>query len=219
MSKTPQLPYKLDDSRKHHFARLYLLDYMIQEDKKFLVLLDEYSEDLEPIFDELMARELIEIDQKQRYCVSRQGRALHQNFLKRYREEIVRNDVFCAVDLEKGEFAFAYYNDFPDLDDWNAFLNADRWDDLRVAVCEYLEQDPIELIFMSFINEKRFGRDDQGKWQFDLLLGSVWDDILEICNQSIHWPELGYEDDQGKVAAADVIEDIIAQGNALMRSL
>jgi len=72
---------------------------------------------------------------------------------------------------------------------------------------------------MSFINEKRFGRDDQGKWQFDLLLGSVWDEILEICNQSIHWPELGYEDNEGKVSAADVIEDIISRGNELIRSL
>ena len=41
MSKIPQLPYKLDDQQKQHFARLYLLDYMIQEDAKFLVLLDK----------------------------------------------------------------------------------------------------------------------------------------------------------------------------------
>ncbi len=219
MSKIPELPYKLEEQQKHHFARLYLLDYMVQEDVKFSILLDENSEDLEPIFDELMARELIEIDSKQRYCVSRQGRTLHQNFLRHYRKEITKNDIFCAVDLERGEFAFAFYDDYPTQDEWNAFLNSDRWDDLRVAVCEYLEQDPVELIFLSFINEKRFGRDDQGKWQFDLLLGSVWDEILEICNQSIHWPELGYEDNQGKVEAADVIEDIIAQGNELMRSL
>ncbi len=75
------------------------------------------------------------------------------------------------------------------------------------------------MIFMSFINEKRFGRDDGGKWQFDLLLGSVWDEILDICNQAINWPELGYEDDQGKVPAADVIEDIIAQGRAIRNNL
>lgn len=219
MSNLPQLPYQLDDKQKHHYARLYLLDYMVQEDVKISVLLDEKSEDLEPVFDELMARELIEIDQEQRYCVSRQGLALHQNFLKRYRKIIAENDIFCAVDLKVGEFAFSFYDDYPTLDAWNAFLDANRWDDLRVAVVEYLNQDPIELIFMSFINEKRFGRDDDGKWQFDLLLGSVWDEILEICNQSIHWPELGYKDDQGKVSAAEVITDIIAQGGELRSGL
>lgn len=219
MSNLPQLPYQLDDKQKHHYARLYLLDYMVQEDVKISVLLDEKSEDLEPVFDELMARELIEIDQEQRYCVSRQGQALHQNFLKRYRKIIAENDIFCAVDLEAGEFAFSFYDDYPTLDAWNAFLDANRWDDLRVAIAEYLNQDPVELIFMSFINEKRFGRDDDGKWQFDLLLGSVWDEILEICNQSIHWPELGYEDDQGKVSAAEVIADIIAQGGEMRSTL
>jgi hypothetical protein len=219
MSKQPQLPYQLDEEQKRHFARLYLLDYMIQEDIKISVLLDEKSEDLEPILDEMMAREMIEINDQQCYCVSRQGLTIHRDFLKRYRELITENDIFCAVDLEAGEFAFSFYDDYPNLDDWNAFLAADRWDDLRVAVAEYLEQNPVEMIFMSFINEKRFGRDDNGKWQFDLLLGSVWDEILDICNQAIHWPELGYEDDQGQVPAADVIEDIIAQGRAIRDSL
>ncbi|MCK5916534.1 MAG: hypothetical protein KAG92_10380, partial [Deltaproteobacteria bacterium] len=68
MSNLPQLPYQLDDKQKHHYARLYLLDYMVQEDVKISVLLDEKSEDLEPVFDELMARELIEIDKEQHYC-------------------------------------------------------------------------------------------------------------------------------------------------------
>ena len=219
MSKLPQLPYQLDEQQKHHFARLYLLDYMIQKDIKISVLLDEKSEDLEPILDEMMAREIIEIDKQQRYCVSRTGYALHQDFLKRYRELITENDIFCAVDLEAGEFAFSFYNDYPTLDKWNAFIATERWNDLRVAVTEYQKQDPVEMIFMSFINEKRFGRDDGGKWQFDLLLGSVWDEILDICNQAINWPELGYEDDQGKVPAADVIEDIIAQGRSIRNNL
>ncbi len=210
-----QLPYLLDDKQKHHYARLYLLDYMIQEEAKFSILLDEKNEDLESIFDELMARELIEIDQEQRYCVSREGKALHQHFLKRYRENMVINDIFCAIDLSSGEFAFSFYDNYPTKPEWDAFLDEARWNDLRIAVIEYLNCDPVELVFMSFINEKRFGRDADGNWQFDLLLGSIWDEILEICNQSIHWPELGYEDEEGKVEAETVIEDIIAQGNAI----
>ncbi len=219
MKNLPELPYRLDEKQKHHLARLYLLDYMIQEETKISILLDEKNEDLESIFDELMARELIEIDQEQRYCVSREGQALHQNFLKRYRENMALSDIFCAVDLSRGEFAFSFYDDYPTKPEWDTFLAQSRWDDLRIAVTEYLNNDPVELVFMSFINEKRFGRDTDGNWQFDLLLGSVWDEILEVCNQSIHWPELGYEDEEGEVKAEMVIEDIIAQGNAIRGDL
>jgi len=121
MSQEPKLPYQLDDHQRHHYARLYLLDYMVQEDAKISILLDEDNEDLEPILDELMARELIEIDQNQCYRVSRQGQALHQNFLKRYRKIISDSDIFCAVDLETGEFAFSFYDDYPDLKDGTLF--------------------------------------------------------------------------------------------------
>ncbi len=219
MNNLPQLPYQLDDKQKHHYARLYLLDYMIQEEARISILLDPKNEDLESIFDELMARELIKIDKEQFYCVSNEGKALHHNFLKRYRENMTLSDIFCAVDLSSGEFAFSFYDDYPSKPEWEAFLAAPRWDDLRIAVAEYLKSDPIELVFMSFINEKRFGRDASGNWQFDLLLGTIWDEILEICNQSLHWPDLGYEDDEGKVEAEAVIEDIIAQGNAIRDAL
>ncbi|MBN2809229.1 MAG: hypothetical protein JXR80_07020 [Deltaproteobacteria bacterium] len=219
MPRFPQLPYKLDDSQKHHYARLYLLDYMVEEEAKISILLDEKNEDLEPILDELMARGLIEIDQQQNYCVSQAGRDLHHDFLLRYRANMAINDIFCAVDLGSGDFAFSFYDDYPDKAQWEAFLATPRWDDLRIAVAEYSGSDPIELVFMSFINEKRFGRDAKGNWQFDLLLGTVWDEILEICNRALHWPDLGYEDEEGRVDAAAVIEDIIAQGNALRDAL
>ncbi|HDS15286.1 MAG TPA: hypothetical protein ENN66_01435 [Proteobacteria bacterium] len=219
MKNAPKLPYTLDEARKQHFARLYLLDYMIRDETPISILLNEHNEVLEPLFDQLMARELIEIDERQNYCVTPQGRALHQNFLRHYRENLAINDIFCAVDLENGEFAFSFYNDYPEVAAWENFLAQPRWDDLRIAVTEYLEQDPVELVFMSFINEERFGRDLNGKWQFELLLGSIWDEILEICNQAIHWPELAYEDEQGKVEAAAVIEDIIAQGRAVRERL
>jgi len=181
MPQPPKLPYTLDEEKKHEFARLYLLDYMIEEEPKIPIMLDEHNEDLEPLFEELMARELIEIDKSQCYRVSKKGVERHRRFLRRYREmmaindifcavdlatgEMAINDIFCAVDLATGEFAFSYYDDYPDRRSWENFLSQPRWDDLRIAVAEYLGEDPIELVFMSFINEKRFGRDADGKWQ------------------------------------------------------
>jgi hypothetical protein len=219
MARQPQLPYQLSEEQKHEFARLFLLDYLIEEEPKVPILLDEHHEDLEPLFEELMARELIEIDRNQCYRPTRKGIDRHREFLKRYREMIALNDIFCAVDLAAGEFAFSYYDDFTTDREWLEFLKQPRWDDLRIAVAEYLGEDPIELVFMSFINEKRFGRDSDGKWQYDLLLGTIWDEILEICNTAIHWTDLGYEDEQGQVPAEAVIEDIIAQGNELRETI
>ena len=60
----------------------------------------------------------------------------------------------------------------------------------------------------------RFGNTGEG-WQFDLLLGSIWDDILEICNTAISVDDLGYEDEQGKISGEDVIRDILKQGAEL----
>jgi hypothetical protein len=220
MAEKPKLPYRLTEEQKHEFARLYLLDYLITEEARISILLDEHNEDLEPLFEELMARELIEIDKSQCYRPTRKGIDRHHQFLRRYRENMAINDIFCAVDLAAGEFAFSYYDNFETRREWENFLKQPRWDDLRIAVAEYLGQDPVELVFMSFINEKRFGRDANGKWQFDLLLGTVWDEILEICNCAIHWTDLGYEDEEGnRVPAEAVIEDIIAQGNALRQRL
>ncbi|MCK5231923.1 MAG: hypothetical protein KAR13_16745, partial [Desulfobulbaceae bacterium] len=82
----------------------------------------------------------------------------------------------------------------------------------------YRDMDPVEIVFMSFINENRFGRNETG-WQFDLLLGTVWDEILEICNTALQLRELGWEDDQGSVRAEDVIQDIIDQGTEIMNRI
>ncbi|MCP4579785.1 MAG: response regulator [Deltaproteobacteria bacterium] len=59
-------------------------------------------------------------------------------------------------------------------------------------MAEFKKLDPVEIVFMSFLNEDRFGRDETG-WQFDLLLGNIWDEILHICNTAIRLEDLGYE--------------------------
>ena len=94
--------------------------------------------------------------------------------------------------MEAGDFAFASYFDFDDDIRWREYLDDDRWDDLRVAVADYKKLNPVEIVFMSFISENRFGRNEVG-WQFELLLGAVWDEILDICNSAIQWDQLGYE--------------------------
>ena len=69
--------------------------------------------------------------------------------------------------------------------------------------------DPAEIVFMSFINEKRFDTLATG-WQMDLLSDSSWNEIEAICKAALKPEQLGTQ---------DVIEDIITQGTELMMKL
>ena len=210
--------YALNDEQKKQFAGAYLLNVMINTPRSFPVLLEGNEEDLEPVLEWLLMKEYIEIRNQERYVPNEKGREVLKRFLARYTEYLKVFDIYCAVDLQTGEFAFASYLDFEDNASWKNFLNDDRWDDIRLAVAEFKKLDPVEIAFMSFLNEDRFGRDETG-WQFDLLLGNIWDKIILICNTAIRWEDLGYEDEKGSVSAEDVITDIIKQGSALMIKL
>jgi len=211
-------PYSITNEQKKRFAGLYLLEYMINGPHTISIFLDDNDKDLEPVLEWLMMKEYIQIIDDQKYAPHPNGRKELEAFIVRYSEYLTLFDIFCAVDLQAGEFAFSRYFDFEDNQEWKEYLNDERWDDLRIAVAELKEMDPVEIVFMSFISEKRFGRDESG-WQFDLLLGSVWDDILEICNSALSCTELGYEDEQGEVTPEAVIVDIIEQGTDIMLDL
>ena len=189
-------PYTITEARKREYAGIYLLEYMVNRPATFPLLLGEGDAFLETILEWLLIKGYIEIQDNEKYVPAEKGRETLKNFLARYSEYLTVFDVFCAVDLEAGEFAFASYFDYETSEAFNDFLDDQRWEDLRIAVAEYKKLYPVEIVFMSFIAEKRFGRDETG-WQFDLLLGSVWDEILEICNSSLAWEELGYEDEEG----------------------
>jgi hypothetical protein len=207
--------YSISESGKMKFAGLYLLEYMINTPYSPPIFLDGNDQDLETILADMMSRELVEIKDEEKYIPTPTGRKYLENFMARYSEYLTMFDIFCAVDLEAGEFAFDSWHDYDTDEEFQKFLNQDRFEDLRVAVADYKGMNGVEIVFMSFLNEQRFGRDASG-WQFDLLLGSVWDEILDICTNSIQWEELGYEDEQGVVAAEEVIADIITQGTEIM---
>jgi hypothetical protein len=210
--------YKVNDEQKKRFAGLYLLEYMINTPHAIPVFLDDNDRDLESILEWLMMKGYIQILENEKYIPHPDGRNELQKFMQRYSEFLTMFDIFSAVDLQSGEFAFSRYFEYDTDTEWKEFLNQDNWEDLRVAVASFKEMDVVEIVFMSFISEKRFGRDKSG-WQFDLLLGSVWDEILNICNSAVQWQQLGYEDDEGQVSAQDVIIEIIEQGTDSMLQL
>ena len=210
--------FTISEEQKKQYAGLYLLDYMVTESHTFPLLLEEDDTDLEPVLEWLLTKDYIGIIDNERYEQTVNGKAALSLFMTRYKEFLKTFDIFSAVDLETGEFAFASCDEFKNETEWRNFLNNEQWDDLRVAVADYRGMDPIEVVFMSFINENRFGRNETG-WQFDLLLGTVWDEILEIADTAIQWQELGWEDEHGSVRAEDVIKDIINQGTEIMNRI
>lgn len=211
-------PYTISEARKREYAGIYLLEYMVNSPATFPLLLGDGDAFLETILEWLLIKGYVEIRDNEKYVPAENGREILKNFLARYSEYLTVFDVFCAVDLESGEFAFASYFDYEASAAFSNFLDDERWEDLRIAVAEYKQLSPVEIVFMSFIAEKRFGRDESG-WQFDLLLGSVWDEILDICNSALEWKDLGYEDDEGEVTGEQVIEEVIKQGAELMIDL
>jgi len=210
-----QKQFTISEEQKKQYAGLYLLDYMVTESHTFPLLLEEDDTDLEPVLEWLLSKDYIGIIDNERYEQTVNGKAALSLFMTRYKEFLKTFDIFSAVDLGTGEFAFASCDEFKNETEWRNFLDNEQWDDLRVAVAEYRDMDPVEIVFMSFINENRFGKNETG-WQFDLLLGTVWDEILEIADTAIRWQELGWEDEQGSVRAEDVIKDIIHQGTEIM---
>lgn len=210
--------YTIDDTRKKQFAGVYLLEYMATQKKTFSLLLPRDEEPLEEVLEWLLVRDQVRIVDDSHYAVAPAGLNELKEFAQRYVHYLTHFDIYSAVDLEAGEFAFSSYFSFELDAAWKTFLEDERWEDLRIAVAAHRGMDPVEIVFMNFLQEKRFGRDQSG-WQFDLLLGSVWDEILEICASALHASELGFESDEGPVSGETVIEDIIDQAEAELERL
>jgi hypothetical protein len=211
-------PWVITEDQKLRFAGLYLLEYMINRPQIFALWLERDDSELEPILEWLLVQGWIEIREEKDYVPNAAGRLVIEKFLERYAKFVYFFDVFSAVDLGAGEFAFARYFEFSAHDEWLAFLHQERFEDLRVAAAEFLDIDAVEIVFMSFLREDRFGRDAAG-WQFDLLLGTVWDEIIEICNSALDVEELGYDQDGSRITGEQIMGDILAQGAGLLGEL
>jgi hypothetical protein len=207
--------YTLSEAQKMEFAASVLLKKLQVEKWKAPVLLEGADKDLESQLEWMLTKDYLEIQcsgesEISHYTPAKAGRDLLKKYADRLQEFISVFDVYCAVDLEEGVFAFQKYFEMDDSD-WREYLDLDRWDDLRIAVAEYKDIDTLGIVFFSFVQEQRFDTHHDG-WQFDLMLGSVWDEVLEVCNTALCVDDLAYETDEGLITGEDVIRDVIRQG-------
>ena len=196
-----------NEDKAQTFASIYLLHQM-DEGAQIPIILDKNYQFLEPLLEQLHSKGYIRIEESA-YCLSEHGEEVLKRFYGRYREYLRLYDIFSAIDLETGEFAFAKYFDFESDETWYAYLENERWADLRIAVARLKKMDAHEIVFMSFLNEGRFGANENG-WQFDLILGSIWQEIREICRNALTAEDIG---------SKERLVELTREGSQLMAQL
>jgi len=203
------MAYTLLQKDKDRFISLVLLNELINNQAYPPVKLTGEDVYLDYHFNLLKSKGLVDI-KNGFYVPNELGRTELVNFYQKYNEYLKLFDIFCAVDLEAGVFAFEEINNpaFSD-EQWATYLANERFSDVRVAVADFKGLNPLEIVFMSFLTEGRF-EVGVGRWQYNLTSDSTWHEIEEICNTAV---SREYLESDG------VLLDVITQGSALALKL
>ena len=196
------MTYKLLEKDKDRFISLLLLNEIINQQVYPPINLTGEDAYLDHNFQVMLNQGLL-VAKDADYVPTELGRTELQSFYEKYSEYLKLFDIFCAVDLESGTFAYEQINN-PAFDDerWFDYLSNERFSDVRVAVSEFKGINPIEIVFMSFLTDGKFQVGDE-RWQYNLTSNHVWDEIINICNTPINKE---YLDQNG------VLENIVKQG-------
>lgn len=213
-----QRHFSIHEEQRREYASGFLLDLMINNDRIYSVVLEGNNRDLEPLLVFMLSKEYIRLDEKNNYTPTQVGIEKLDNLKQRYEEYLAHFDLYCAVDLDSGEFAFEKIFEFDD-DEWEAYINQERFVDLRIAVAWFKKINPADFVFLSFLKEGRFDT-ERSNWQFDLLSGLIWEQVEEIIDSAIQIEDLSYSTEEGELITGEmVIEDVIRQGAKLSERL
>jgi len=202
------MKYQILEKDKSKYICLVLLNEIIQFQVYFQTKLTGEDVFLEHYLNLLKDNGLLTIKDS-KYIPTDKGREELEKFYAKYYEYLKMFDIYCAVDLEKGEFAFSRIGEDMTDDQWFAILAEERFTDTRVAVADFKGLNPTEIVFMSFLNEDRFDCTVDG-WQKNLTSDDVWREIEEICNTAV---SKEYLEEGG------VLEDVIKQGTEIAMKL
>lgn len=210
--------FTISEDQRKEYAAGFLLDLMVNRGFSYSVVLEGADQDLEPIFVFMMSKDYVALDANHVYTPTRKGMEKLDNLKQRYEEYLAHFDLFCAVDLEMGEYAFEKIFELDDAE-WDLYINDERFVDLRIAVAWFKKINPADFVFLSFLKEGQFDI-QRPNWQFDLLSGLIWEQIEEIIDSAIQIEELAYVTEEGEeISGMEVIEDVIRQGAQLSERL
>lgn len=204
--------FEILEKDKFKYISLILLNEIIQFQHYFPVVAVGEDAFLDQYLFYMKAKGALEIKDG-KYIPTDKGREELLNLYAKYCEYLKMFDIYCAVDLDKGEFAFSSVlsdmNDKMDDDQWFAFLGQERFSDVRIAVAEFKGLNPTEIVFMSFLNENRFDC-TADRWQYKLTGDDIWKEIEEICETAVSAEHLKTD---------GVLEDVIKQGTEIAMNI
>jgi hypothetical protein len=203
------MTYKLLEKDKDRFISLLLLNEIINQQVYPPINLTGEDIYLDRNLKVMLNKGLLAVKDAD-YVPTELGRTELKAFYDKYSEYLNLFDIFCAVDLESGTFAYEQINN-PAFDDdrWFDYLSNERFSDVRVAVAQFKGINPIEIVFMSFLSDGKFQVGDE-RWQYNLTSNNVWNEIINVCNTPI---TKEYLDQDG------VLENIVKQGAKLALEL
>jgi hypothetical protein len=219
MLKENNQKYSLTTEQKLYYSSVLLLEDMNNFGRKYPILLEGDDEMLETLFIHMSSKGWLEV-QNGHYCVTEEGRKVLLNYLEKLTEFRSVFKVYSAVDTGAGEFGYAEYFSFDTDDQFMQHINQDRFEDLRVAVCEMKGINPLDVIFLEFVDTGKYDFEQSG-WQADLVTGLIWDEMLSVANSNIHVEDLTETDEDGNVThtGEDVMKIIMKEGTDLMMDL
>lgn len=200
--------YQVLESDKFKYISLVLLNEIINFQHYFNVRSTGEEIFIERYLRFMYDKGVLAIE-KGKYIPTEAGRGELVNLYAKYNEFLKLYDIFCAVDLERGEFAFSYDNEEISDADYDALLKEERFSDIRVAVAEFKGINPMEMVFLSFLNEGRFDV-GVGRWEYALTGDAVWNEIEDILNSAITVEYLTED---------NVLENVIREGSAIALEL
>ncbi len=210
--------FTISDEQRKEYAAGFLLDLIVNAKKQYSVVLEDADRDLEPLFVYMMSKDYLKLGKNNIYSATSIGIEKVENLKQRYEEYLAHFDLFCAVDLERGEFAFEKIFELDD-EEWEDYINQERFVDLRISVAWFKKINPADFVFLSFLKEGRFDTDKRN-WQFDLVSGLIWEHVEEIIDTAIQIEELSFTTEkQETITGEQVLEDVIRQGAQLSENL
>ena len=126
--------FNLTPALKRKYIAMIVLNEIIKNNRVYDVNFIGAND----IFPMLMSEDIIKMKGTQ-FIPTKKGIELHSNQQLAYQEFNRFFNPFCAVDMHDDivEFAHSKYYDFANDDEFNVYLNDDKWWDLRIAICEF----------------------------------------------------------------------------------
>ncbi|PIW50538.1 hypothetical protein COW20_01975 [bacterium (Candidatus Blackallbacteria) CG13_big_fil_rev_8_21_14_2_50_49_14] len=169
---------------------------------------------LSSILNEMAADEYLIIG-KERYEISKKGRAELETMAEQYHSLVEHYDIFAHVDIDNS--CFLEPGDNPKEQIMIDGQSYDRFIDLRVAIMRFKGIAPFDMVFLNLLREGRIGAKEN--WEFDLALGKVlYAEVEEIINSAYtvkDLTDLGKTNENGEIPGSDILKDVIVAGNQI----